>query len=125
MFIDWSLFKRNVDRVYTTLFFHYLIHLCVKKMSYRFVYPNGCYDYRRSYSPESFSSESESSDDYEYRGRTMTRETRQPRDMIRAPPPIIKRVVKRTPTPVMEPPPSRSVQKEMNEEHSSPIVRTR
>jgi len=81
-------------------------------MSYRFAYPNvatpvGVYpnmynDYRNSYSPESFSSDSESSDDdYEYRARMITRETRQPRDIVRAPtpPPIIKRVVERAPTP--------------------------
>jgi len=135
-------------------------------MSYRFVYPNGGvpvagygvnptlmstgYDYRRSYSPESFSSDSESSDDYEYRGRMITRETRRPRDIVRAPtpPPIIKRVVERAPTPeapVMErviirphaqeivervieqpcTPPPRIVQKEMHEEAPPPIVRTR
>jgi hypothetical protein len=54
-----------------------------------------------SYSPGSFSSDSESSDDYEYRGRMITRETRRPRDVVRAPtpPPIIKRVVERAPTP--------------------------
>ncbi|CAF4546484.1 unnamed protein product, partial [Rotaria magnacalcarata] len=45
-------------------------------------YPNGTstnmYDDRRqrSYSPGSFSSDSESSDDYEYRGRMITRESR-------------------------------------------------
>ena len=93
-----------------------------KKMSYRFVYPNGgapvggfgmdptmmptgypnmYHDHRRSFSPESFSSSSESSDDYEYRGRFITREKRHPRDVVRAPtpPPIIKRVVERAPTP--------------------------
>jgi len=92
-------------------------------MSYRFVYPNGrapvngygvdptvmsagypnmYNDYQRSYSPESFSSDSEEgSDDYEYRGRMITHETRRPRDIVRAPtpPPIIKRVVERAPTP--------------------------
>jgi len=88
-------------------------------MSYRFAYPqvggvpstgygidpgmmSRGYDYRRSYSPESFSSDSESScDDYEYRGRMITRETHCPRDVVRAPtpPPIIKRVVERAPTP--------------------------
>jgi hypothetical protein len=91
-------------------------------MSYRFAYPNGgavgygidpasmsagypnMYNgHQRSYTPESFSSDSESegSDDYEYRGRMITRETRHPRDIIRAPtpPPIIKRVVERAPTP--------------------------
>jgi len=53
-----------------------------------------------SYSPGSFSSDS-ASDDYEYRGRVITRETRCPRDVVRAPtpPPIIKRVVERAPTP--------------------------
>jgi len=86
-------------------------------MSYRFAYPNGGvpvvgygidpnamsagYNYERSYSPESFSSESDESDDYEYRGRMITRETRRQRDIVRAPtpPPIIKRVVERAPTP--------------------------
>ena len=55
----------------------------------------------RSYSPGSFSSDSDSEDDYEYRGRVITRETRCPRDVVRAPtpPPIIKRVVERAPTP--------------------------
>jgi hypothetical protein len=55
----------------------------------------------RSYSPGSFSSDSDSCDDYEYRGRMITRETRCPRDVVRAPtpPPIIKRVVERAPTP--------------------------
>jgi len=55
----------------------------------------------RSYSPGSFSSDSESDDGYEYRGRMITRETRRPRDVVRAPtpPPIIKRVVERAPTP--------------------------
>lgn len=90
-------------------------------MSYRFAYPNGgaalgysvdptlmsagypnTYEERqRSYSPESFSSDSESVDSYEYRGRMITRETKCPRDVVRArtPPPIIKRVVERAPTP--------------------------
>jgi hypothetical protein len=64
-------------------------------------YPNMYNGHQRSYSPESFSSDSESSDDYEYRGRMITRETRHPRDIVRAPtpPPIIKRVVERAPTP--------------------------
>ena len=55
----------------------------------------------RSYSPGSFSSDSDSGDDYEYRTRMITRETRCPRDVVRAPtpPPIIKRVVERAPTP--------------------------
>jgi hypothetical protein len=80
-------------------------------MNYRFAYPNGATpvasypnmynDYRSSYSPESFSSDSESSDDYEYQARMITHETRRPRDIVRAPtpPPIIKRVVERAPTP--------------------------
>jgi len=105
---------------------------------------------QRSYSPGSFSSDSESSDDYEYRGRMITRETRRPRDVVRAPtpPPIIKRVVERAPTPeapVMErviirpqaqeivervieqprTPPPRIIEKEMQEEAPPPIVRTR
>ncbi|CAF5141068.1 unnamed protein product, partial [Rotaria magnacalcarata] len=119
-------------------------------------YPNGTstnmYDDRRqrSYSPGSFSSDSESSDDYEYRGRMITRESRCPRDIVRAPtpPPIIKRVVERAPTPeapIMErviirpqaqeivervieqprTPPPRIIQKEMQEEAPPPIVRTR
>ncbi|CAM4888481.1 unnamed protein product [Rotaria socialis] len=119
-------------------------------------YPNGTstnmYDdrRRRSYSPGSFSSDSESSDDYEYRGRMITRESRCPRDIVRAPtpPPIIKRVVERAPTPeapIMErviirpqaqeivervieqprTPPPRIIQKEMQEEAPPPIVRTR
>ncbi|CAF0892737.1 unnamed protein product [Rotaria sordida] len=119
-------------------------------------YPNGMpadmYDDRRqrSYSPGSFSSDSESTDDYEYRGRMITREARCPRDVVRAPtpPPIIKRVVERAPTPeapVMErviirpqaqeivervieqprTPPPRIIQKEMQEEAPPPIVRTR
>lgn len=115
-------------------------------------YPNAMYDDRygrRSYSPGSFSSDS-GSDDYEYRGRLITRETRCPRDVVRAPtpPPIIKRVVERAPTPeapVMErviirpqaqeivervieqprTPPPRIIQKEMHEEAPPPIVRTR
>lgn len=64
-------------------------------------YPNMYNDHRRSYSPESFSSDSESSDGYEYRGRMITRESRHPQDVVRAPtpPPIIKRVVERAPTP--------------------------
>jgi hypothetical protein len=55
----------------------------------------------RSYSPGSFSSDSDSGDEYEYRGRVITRETRCPRDVVRCPtpPPIIKRVVERAPTP--------------------------
>ena len=91
-------------------------------MSYRLVYPNGVAqvdgynvnppvmsagypniynDYRSSFSPESFSSDSGSSDSYEYRGRMITRETKCPQDVVRAPtpPPIIKRVVERAPTP--------------------------
>ncbi|CAF0771910.1 unnamed protein product [Rotaria sp. Silwood1] len=119
-------------------------------------YPNGVaanmYDdrRRRSYSPGSFSSDSESTDDYEYRGRMITRDARCPRDVVRAPtpPPIIKRVVERAPTPeapVMErviirpqaqeivervieqprTPPPRIIQKEMQEEAPPPIVRTR
>ncbi|CAF3761478.1 unnamed protein product [Adineta steineri] len=105
---------------------------------------------RRSYSPGSFSSDSCSDDDYEYRGRMITREKRCPRDVVRAPtpPPIIKRVVERAPTPeapVMErviirpqaqeivervieqprTPPPRIIQKEMQEEAPPPIVRTR
>ncbi|CAF1171299.1 unnamed protein product [Adineta steineri] len=139
-------------------------------MSYRFAYPNGgatlgysmdptlmsagypsAYDdHQRSYSPESFSSESESDDSYEYRGRMITRDSRCSRDVVRArtPPPIIKRVVERAPTPealVMErviirpqpqeivervieqprTPPPRIIQKEMHEEAPPPIVRTR
>ncbi|CAF1623958.1 unnamed protein product [Rotaria magnacalcarata] len=140
-------------------------------MSYRYVYPNGGVanvgygadptlmspgypnmynNVRRSYSPESFSSDSESSDDYEYRGRMVSRETRHPQDIVRTrtPPPIIKRVVERAPTPeptIMErviirpqaqeivervieqprTPPPRIVQKEMQEEAPPPIVRTR
>jgi len=121
-------------------------------------YPNGVatnmYDddrrRRRSYSPGSFSSDSDSGDEYEYRGRVITRETRCPRDVVRCPtpPPIIKRVVERAPTPeapVMErviirpqaqeivervieqprTPPPRIIQKEMHEEAPPPIVRTR
>jgi len=80
-------------------------------MSYRFAYSNGGVpvagypnmynDYRSSYSPESFSSDSDDSDEYEYRARMITRETKLPRDIVRAPtpPPIIKRVVERAPTP--------------------------
>ncbi|CAF1486288.1 unnamed protein product [Adineta ricciae] len=104
----------------------------------------------KSYSPGSFSSDSESADEYEYRGRMITREKRCPRDVVRAPtpPPIIKRVVERAPTPeapVMErviirpqaqeivervieqprTPPPRIIQKEMQEEAPPPIVRTR
>lgn len=80
----------------------------------------------------------------------ITRETRRPRDIVRAPtpPPIIKRVVERAPTPeppVMErviirpqaqeivervieqprTPPPRIIEKEMQEEAPPPIVRTR
>ena len=64
-------------------------------------YPNTYNEHQRSYSPESFSSDSGSSDSYEYRGRMITRDTRCPRDVVRAqtPPPIIKRVVERAPTP--------------------------
>ncbi|CAF1345624.1 unnamed protein product [Adineta ricciae] len=139
-------------------------------MSYRFAYPNGgaalgynvdptlmsagypnAYDDRQSsYSPESFSSDTESTDSYEYRGRMITREMKCPRDVVRAqtPPPIIKRVVERAPTPealVMErviirpqpqeivervieqprTPPPRIIEKEMHEEAPPPIVRTR
>ncbi|UJR37112.1 hypothetical protein I4U23_029816 [Adineta vaga] len=144
-------------------------------MSYRYVYPNGApavsaapptngygvdpsmlngyttgIPTNMSYSPGSFSSDSESGDEYEYRGRMITRERRCPRDVVRAPtpPPIIKRVVERAPTPeapVMErviirpqaqeivervieqprTPPPRIIQKEMQEEAPPPIVRTR
>lgn len=65
-------------------------------------YPNAYNEHQRSYSPESFSSDSDSSDgSYEYRGRMIRRDTRCPRDIVRArtPPPIIKRVVERAPTP--------------------------
>jgi len=80
----------------------------------------------------------------------ITREVRRPRDVIRAPtpPPIIKRVVERAPTPeapvlervIIRPqaqeivervieqprtPPPRIIQKEMHEEAPPPIVRTR
>lgn len=56
------------------------------------------YDYDES---DSLESESSESDDYEYQARMITRETHRPRDVIRAPtpPPIIKRVVERAPTP--------------------------
>ncbi|UJR09119.1 hypothetical protein I4U23_013366 [Adineta vaga] len=139
-------------------------------MSYRFAYPNGgaalgynidptlmsagypnTYDDRQSsYSPESFSSDSESTDSYEYQGQIITRDMQCSRDVVRAqtPPPIIKRVVERAPTPealVMErviirpqpqeilervieqprTPPPRIIQKEMHEEAPPPIVRTR
>ncbi|CAF2526428.1 unnamed protein product [Rotaria sp. Silwood2] len=140
-------------------------------MSYRFVYPNGINpiigygtdsilmsagypnmynEPQRSYSPDSFSSDSESSDDYEYRSQMITRETRCSQDIVRAatPPPIIKRVVERAPTPepptmervIIRPqaqeivervieqsytPPPRFIQKEMQEEAPPPIVRTR
>lgn len=50
---------------------------------------------------DSLESDSSESDDYEYRARMITRENRCPRDIVRAPtpPPIIKRVVERAPTP--------------------------
>ncbi|CAF1071318.1 unnamed protein product [Rotaria sordida] len=140
-------------------------------MSYRFIYPNGgnptigygidptfmstgypniYNDPQRFYSPESYSSDSDSSDDYEYEGRMITRETKCLQDIVRAstPPPIIKRVVERAPTPepammervIIRPqaqeivervieqshtPPPRLIQKEMQEEAPPPIVRTR
>jgi hypothetical protein len=64
-------------------------------------YPNAYNEHQRSYSPESFSSDTDSSASYEYRGRMITRDTRCSRDVVRArtPPPIIKRVVERAPTP--------------------------
>lgn len=79
-------------------------------MTYRMAYPytggygiapnvmsNG-YDYEES---DSLESDSSGSEDYDYRARMITRETRCPRDIVRAPtpPPIIKRVVERAPTP--------------------------
>ncbi|CAF1559559.1 unnamed protein product [Didymodactylos carnosus] len=140
-------------------------------MSYRYAYSNGVgygdgmmpyqngtapvYNgdmARSSYSPDRYSSftTNSSSSDYEYRGRLISREVRRPRDVIRAPtpPPIIKRVVERAPTPeapIMErviirpqaqeivervieqprTPPPRIIQKEMHEEAPPPIVRTR
>ncbi|CAF3520101.1 unnamed protein product [Rotaria sp. Silwood1] len=113
-------------------------------------YPNIYNPIQRSYSPESFSSDSESSDDYEYESRMITRETRCTQDVVRVatPPPIIKRVVERAPTPerptmervIIRPqaqeivervieqphtPPPRFIQKEMQEDAPPPIVRTR